>query len=364
MEKAELITSLYNLRSALFLLDQIYQPIFRKETFESLWFNKNNWNTWDSQDKEITYLRLHQAPLATHFDPASDREWDFWGNVYQIYYLNSSHPYFKAIERKMNAYNLLFDWIFDNKMFRRNISGVYRCVGLKFPEDSQKMSDFFAIINSFRYSNINVLDNSLKMCEDALTNKKSRLLKYYNRRQIDKKIIPEIKYRMTRLQEEVEGGSIFNRIKNTYGITYPRDEEEISSDNRKLKEMQEALELLKQQYKIIDPRDWGNIDSVIYLLETGRADDIKEALNLADTKKYRENIISAVNSLNRTMARGFQTLLANLNYYFGELFDKLDSIKESIDSLSYSIADAAVQMQATSESIASSLRTIESRMIR
>ena len=82
MEKAEMISELYNLRSALFLLHLIYRPISNKEAFESLWYNKNNWNTWDSQDKDITHLRLGTAPLATTFDPTSNEEWDFWGNVY------------------------------------------------------------------------------------------------------------------------------------------------------------------------------------------------------------------------------------------------------------------------------------------
>ena len=364
MEKAELITELYNLRSALFLLDLVYRPISNKEAFESLWYNKNNWNTWDSQDKDITILRLSSAPLVTTFDPASNEEWDFWGNVYKIYYLNSSHPYFKAIEHKIKAYNLLYDWIFNDRVFKRKIGGVYRSVGLKLGEDTDKMSDFIAIINTFRFSNINVLYNSLWMCEDALTNKNSKVLKYYNRWQIKAKIIPALKGRIKKRLEEVENGQAYNRVKGRYGTACPRSEEEVDSDNRKLKEIQEAMESLKQQYKLIDSRDWDNIDSVIYLLETGRADTIKEALNLADTKKYREDIISAVNTLNRTMARGFQTLLTNLDNYFGQMFEKLDLIKEAIYSVSDAIVGAAAEMQATSESIASSLRTIETRVIR
>ena len=230
--------------------------------------------------------------------------------------------------------------------------------------DREKMSPFFAIINTFRYSNINVLNNSLSICEDALTNKKSKLLKYYNRRQIEKKIIPEIQNRKIKLKEQIENGAVFNRVKNKYGIANPRSEDEAASDNRKVKEMQEALELIKQQYKVIDSRDWKNIDSVIYLLETGRADTIKEALNLADTKKFRENILGAVYELNKTMARGFNAILANLDYHFGQLFSKLDLLKEAINGVAYSIEDIAMQVQASSESIASSLRTIESRIVR
>ena len=117
MEKAEMITELYNLRSALFLIDVVYKPIFNKEAFEFYWYEKKNWNTWDTMNRDITYLRLESAPLFKEFDPSSNLEWDFWGNIYQMYYLNSQHPYFKAIERNMRAYHLLFDWLFDNKMF-------------------------------------------------------------------------------------------------------------------------------------------------------------------------------------------------------------------------------------------------------
>lgn len=364
MEKAEMITELYNLRSALFLIDVIYAPIYSKEEFESLWYDKHNWNTWDTRNTDITHLRLYQAPLVTAFDPTCNSEWDFWGNVYKMYCLNSSHPYFKAIEHNMKAYHLLFDWIFDNKFFVKKYSKVYRSAGLNISGDREKMSPFFAIINTFRYSNINVLNNSLSICEDALTNKKSKLLKYYNRRQIEKKIIPEIQNRKIKLKEQIENGAVFNRVKNKYGIANPRSEDEAASDNRKVKEMQEALELIKQQYKVIDSRDWKNIDSVIYLLETGRADTIKEALNLADTKKFRENILGAVYELNKTMARGFNAILANLDYHFGQLFSKLDLLKEAINGVAYSIEDIAMQVQASSESIASSLRTIESRIVR
>ena len=363
MEKAEMLTELYNLRSALFLIDVIYAPIHSKEEFESLWYDKNNWNTWNTRNTDITNLRLYQAPLVTAFDPTCNSEWDFWGNVYKMYNLNSSHRYFKAIEYSMKAYNLLFDWIFDNKYFHRKLSEVFSSAGLELSEDMDKIHPFFAIINSFRFSNVNVLNNSLSICEDALTNRKSKLLKYYNRRQIEKKIIPEIQRRKIKLKERIENGAEFNRFKNKYGITNPRSEDEVASDNRKVKEMQEALELIKQQYKAIDSRDWENIDSVIYLLETGRADTIKEALNLADTKKYRENILSAVYELNKTMARGFNAILANLDYHFGQLFSKLDLLKEAINEVAYSIEDITMQAQASSESIVSSLRTIESRTV-
>lgn len=363
MEKAEMITELYNLRSALFLIDVVYKPIFNKEAFEFYWYEKKNWNTWDTMNRDITYLRLESAPLFKEFDPSSNLEWDFWGNIYQMYYLNSQHPYFKAIERNMRAYHLLFDWLFDNKMFIKEYGAVYKSAGLTY-EERDRISSFFSIVNSFRYSNINVLKNSLAICEDALVNKKSRLLKYYNRRQIERRIIPGIQDKIRTVQADIDNGETFTRVRSKYGITQPRTEEEVDSDNRKLKEMQEALELIKQQYTLIDSRDWQNIDSVIYLLETGRADTIKEALNLADTKKYRQDILGAVNSLNRTMVRGFGQLLANLDFYFGKLFENLGELKMSIDNVADTVQDLAIQLQVSSEEIAESVKSIERRVFR
>lgn len=45
---------------------------------------------------------------------------------------------------------------------------------------------------------------------------------------------------------------------------------------------QKILELAVETFPLIDFRDWENIDLIIYYFETGRADDMKEALQLVD----------------------------------------------------------------------------------
>lgn len=59
--------------------------------------------------------------------------------------------------------------------------------------------------------------------------------------------------------------------------------------------MQEAAEFAQDQYRemkdsktLASENDWGQIDELVMFVESGRADTLKEALQLLDTSKYRE----------------------------------------------------------------------------
>lgn len=54
----------------------------------------------------------------------------------------------------------------------------------------------------------------------------------------------------------------------------------------------DALE--KVYGKQLNPLDWGNLDLVIYFLQTGRADSIKESLQLVDRQKQTNKIVCAI----------------------------------------------------------------------
>lgn len=53
-------------------------------------------------------------------------------------------------------------------------------------------------------------------------------------------------------------------------------------------------ELLEQFSSLLDERDWKNLDLVIYQIETGRADSIKEALHQVDRELQTERIVKSV----------------------------------------------------------------------
>ena len=63
---------------------------------------------------------------------------------------------------------------------------------------------------------------------------------------------------------------------------------------------------------LLDERDWQNLDLIIYMYETGRADTIKEALHHVDKARQTEQIVQMVSSATQvicgTISRSFQTL--------------------------------------------------------
>lgn len=63
---------------------------------------------------------------------------------------------------------------------------------------------------------------------------------------------------------------------------------------------------------IVDYRDWGNIDYIIYTLETRRADTMKEALQLTDQEKRANRIIEAVRQASAEICRTLDLSIGRL----------------------------------------------------
>ena len=55
--------------------------------------------------------------------------------------------------------------------------------------------------------------------------------------------------------------------------------------------------------KVLDPRDWCNLDLVIFILETGRADNLRDALIQVDGYRHTEAIVKAVSSATQAICR-------------------------------------------------------------
>ena len=93
-------------------------------------------------------------------------------------------------------------------------------------------------------------------------------------------------------------------------------------------------DLTKKYAKIIDIRDWENVDLVIYYFETGRVDSIKEALLQVDLEKRNERIVNSMEiatlSLTRTVNFGFGELESQLNKGLNGLAKSLNSAKDEI----------------------------------
>ncbi len=74
---------------------------------------------------------------------------------------------------------------------------------------------------------------------------------------------------------------------------------------------------------VLDPRDWENLDLVIFYMETGRADSIKEALQLVDKEKQTAAIINAVEKASLEIQGTIRTSVVQLGHLMTTCFGQL-----------------------------------------
>ncbi len=83
---------------------------------------------------------------------------------------------------------------------------------------------------------------------------------------------------------------------------------------------------------ILDTRDWGNIDLIIYYVETSRADTLKEALQLVDEERRYQDItkliINACSELGRVIYDGFNQLRADVNNGINLIVNRIDDFAQ------------------------------------
>ena len=72
---------------------------------------------------------------------------------------------------------------------------------------------------------------------------------------------------------------------------------------------------LEEQYaSLVDPRDWENLDIIIYSYETGRADTIKEALSQVDAVRRTEQIVAEIRKAAQNVAASIRQGARSLEY--------------------------------------------------
>ena len=116
---------------------------------------------------------------------------------------------------------------------------------------------------------------------------------------------------------------------------------EIGIINDKIRDIRNNSIAIKQalaeSYKdLISPADWQHIDVIMYYLETHRADSIKEALNIIDSKLQFEQLTNVITSSAEAVCgyiqSGFIKLNNNLIKSHEIIMDKLDDIEYKVDA--------------------------------
>lgn len=86
--------------------------------------------------------------------------------------------------------------------------------------------------------------------------------------------------------------------------------------------------LIAEYATLLDPRDWKNIDFIIFYYETGRVDTIKEALIHVDQQRQTDTVAKAIKQasaeISSTINTSMTMLRGDLNSCFGALSSQLD----------------------------------------
>ena len=92
--------------------------------------------------------------------------------------------------------------------------------------------------------------------------------------------------------------------------------EKILSIRKNIKSLQSNTRTLYRQLKnsILDERDWENLDIIIYELETGRADTIKEALQQTDLLIRHNEIKQAIGKASEAICNTIQQSMSEISF--------------------------------------------------
>ena len=81
-------------------------------------------------------------------------------------------------------------------------------------------------------------------------------------------------------------------------------------------------------YKTIDFRDWKNVDLLIYYFETGRADELKEALQLVDRQLQTNQITEAIRVASEEIGKTIHQSITMLGAVLAISFERLAQQQE------------------------------------
>ena len=122
-----------------------------------------------------------------------------------------------------------------------------------------------------------------------------KTLEYYRKKDIQK-----TKNMITELEKSIEDKSkelnkINMHILSAYEQRINLEQSLINTKNEKLSEAGKIYETMKGNFSgILDSRDWQNVDLIIYCFETGRAETLKEALQIVDKERQLNTLVSSI----------------------------------------------------------------------
>ena len=147
-------------------------------------------------------------------------------------------------------------------------------------------------------------------------------------------------------QENLAQVKEYEKEKKEYDTLLVTTNKQQSIIQKKCKSIENAL--IKEFNGLLDIRDWENLDLIIYFYETGRADSIKEALQLVDVERRNNELIksiqrasneicstiqSSVKVLGEVLVAGFNSLSAQLEAQRVQTIGALQQIDQNISDV-------------------------------
>ncbi len=136
-----------------------------------------------------------------------------------------------------------------------------------------------------------------------------------------------------------------------YGLAETNQKTESTNTKNLLtgKSKQMKLALNNTYDSWLSESDWQNTDLLIYYLETGRADDLKEALLLVDKQRQTDQIVRAVREAGIAVQSSIETSMARLADGLAKSFSVLSSQLERVGSRLSRMATAQEESILSSE---------------
>ena len=140
-------------------------------------------------------------------------------------------------------------------------------------------------------------------------------------------------------EQELNTNALLVSAKNDYNAYFNDTAKTIKECDIKKQELKKEARnikqgLIKAYSSLIAESDWENIDLLIYYMQTGRADNLKEALQQVDRQRQTEEIVGAIkvassyivqeirntaNTMGQALAKSFSVISGQLSDIKGEI---------------------------------------------
>ncbi len=150
----------------------------------------------------------------------------------------------------------------------------------------------------------------------------------YANAEVENQIQSDTRYKLLSNEEQNIDNDLIEiaRVKNDI---HKKAQGEMKAYSKKGEAIYEAL--IPVFNRLLDERDWKNVDLIIYLLETGRAENMKEALQQVDVYRHTEKITRAITEANIAISssinRGIGRLEGAIKTCALEINARLEEIK-------------------------------------